>query len=196
MTDLSSPEHRPSLRDLSPYAQHTANWLRALARALKLFRLYKVDNPAVTDLRPQVATRLIELVNQNGTMDLRFTPGEILLVDEPVIRPGRDPDQNLRAAELQLPFQFYRDGIRRMLILPEPPLEQVILLFDAMRATGVGPETQDDLVTLLWQGNLTHIQIETVPIEQTIYLSVRRTSGDSSGHRGLSYAWSPVGSEV
>jgi hypothetical protein len=196
MTDLFHSERSHSLRDLSPFAQHTAAWLRALARGLKMFRLYRHGNPVVLEARQQIAARLIELLNQHGAMDLRFTPTEILLKDESVVRPGANQEDNLRASELQLPFQFYRDGIRRLLILPEIPLDQVLLLMDGLRATGVGPETHDDLVTLLWQGNLTHLQLETVPIEQTIYLSVRRTGGDGGGHPGLSYAWSPAGSEV
>ncbi|MBI1799003.1 MAG: HEAT repeat domain-containing protein [Candidatus Eisenbacteria bacterium] len=197
MTNLSqSSERFISLRELSPYAQHTAVWLRSLARALKMFRLYRSENPVVIATREQIASKLAELVNQHGAMDLRFTPSEIHLVDEPVIRPGVDSDENLRATELQLPFQVYRDGIRRIVILPEVPLAEIYVLFDALRVTGVGPETQDDLVTLLWQGNLTHIQSESVPLEQTIYLSVHRGSEGGGGHRGLSYAWSPVGSEI
>ncbi|HTM57770.1 MAG TPA: HEAT repeat domain-containing protein [Candidatus Udaeobacter sp.] len=196
MTDLSDADHRSLLRDLSPYAQQTANWLRSVARAVKLFRLYKTENPIVVDLKTQVANRALELIGQNGPMDLRFTPSEVLLVDEAVIRPGKDSDRNLRAPELELPFQFFRDGIRRLLILPDVTLDEVRQLLDALRISGIGPGGQDDLVTLLWQGNLTHIRLETVPIEQTIHLSVSHGAGGSSGRRGLSFGWSPVGTEL
>ena len=195
MTDLSDPD-RSLLRDLSPYAQQTANWLRSVARAVKLFRLYKSENPVVADLKTQVASRALELVGEHGAMDLRFTPSEVLLIDEAVIKPGKDSDRNLLAPELQLPFQFFRDGIRRLMILPDVTLDEVRQLLDALRISGIGPGGQDDLVTLLWQGNLTHIRLETVPIEQTIHLSVSHGAGGRGGRRGLSFGWSPVGTEL
>ena len=195
MTDLSDSDQRSALRDLSPFAQQTATWLRSVARAVKLFRLYKSENLIVSDLKTQVAGRALEIIAQHGAIDLRFTPSEILLVDEVLIRPGKDRDRNLLAPEMQLPFQFFRDGIRRLLILPDVLIDEVKLLLDALSATGVATG-QEDLVTLLWQGNLTHVRLETVPIEQTIYLSVSRGGSGNAGRRGLSYGWSPAGTEL
>jgi hypothetical protein len=197
MTNLPNANPRANwLRDLSPYGQHTANWLRSLARGVQMSRLYSSVNPAVQAARENIVGKLIELVNQHGTMDLRITMTEMLLVDEPVVRPGANSDSNTSAPELQLPFQFYRDGIRRVVILPEMPPHQGEVLVDALRATGGALNTHDDLVTLLWQGNLSHIQIETVPIEQTIYLSARHDGPGGSGRRGLSFALTPSGTEI
>jgi HEAT repeat protein len=81
-------------------------------------------------------------------------------------------------------------------VQPGVPEDQALLLIDALRRTGTAGNTQDDLVTMLWQGNLTHIQLETVPIEQTIYLSEQQAGSRGSGQRGLSYAWTPKGEEL
>lgn len=197
MTNLSNSTPRSIvMRDLSPYGQHTANWLRLLARGVLMSRLYRSVNPAVIAARDNIVTKLMELVNQHGAMDLRITLTEILLVDEPVVRPGPNAELNSAASEQQLPFHFYRDGIRRIVILPELPRHQGEVLVDALRFTGGVMDTQDDLVTLLWQGNLSHIQIETVPIEQTIYLSARRDGPGGDGRRGLSFALTPSGTEI
>lgn len=197
MTNLPNSTPRSiALRDLSPYGQQTAGWLRLLARAVLMSRLYRGSNPAVLAARENIVTKLIDLVNQHGTMDLRITMTEIMLVDEPVVRPGPDPEINASASEQQLPFHFYRDGIRRIVILPGLPKHQGEVLIDALRATGGILDSHDDLVTLLWQGNLSHIQIETVPIEQTIYLSARREGPTGDGRRGLSFAVSPSGTEI
>jgi len=197
MTNLPNASPRAlSLRDLSPYGQHTAGWLRLLARAVKMSRLYSSANPTVIAARDNIVTQLIELVNQHGAMDLRITMTEILLVDEPVVRPELNPNVHSTASEHDLPFQFYRDGIRRIVIMRDLPRLQGEVLVDALRATGGVTNTQDDLVTLLWQGNLSHIQIETVPIEQTIYLSARRDGPAGDGRRGLSFALTPSGTEI
>jgi len=197
MTNLPNANPRSiALRDLSPYGQQTAGWLRLLSRAVLMSRLYRSANPAVLAARENIVTKLIDLVTQHGTMDLRITMTEIMLVDEPVVRPGPDADVNAAASEQQLPFHFYRDGIRRIVILPGLPQHQGEVLVDALRATGGIMDTQDDLVTLLWQGNLSHIQIETVPIEQTIYLSARRDGPSGDGRRGLSFALTPSGTEI
>jgi HEAT repeat protein len=197
MTNLPNASSRAiALRDLSPYGQHTAGWLRTLARGVQMSRLYSSSNPAVVAARDTIVTKLMELVNQHGSMDLRITMSEILLMDEPVVRPGPDKDANSTASEQQLPFQFYRDGIRRIVILRDLPRLQGEVLVDALRATGSIANTQDDLVTLLWQGNLSHIHIETVPIEQTIYLSARRDGPGGDGRRGLSFALTPSGTEI
>jgi hypothetical protein len=197
MTNLPNPTPRAiSMRDLSPYGQQTAAWLRLLARAVLMSRLYSSANPALNAARENIVTKLIDLVNQHGAMDLRITMTEIMLVDEPVVRPGPNADLNSAASEQQLPFHFYRDGIRRIVILPELPRYQGETLVDALRATGSVLNAEDDLVTLLWQGNLSHIQIETVPIEQTIYLSARRDGPSGDGRRGLSFAITPSGNEI
>lgn len=196
MTNLPNANRAISLRDLSPYGQHTANWLRVLARTVQMARLYRSSNPAVVAARDNIVAKLIELVNQHGKMDLRITMTEIRLVDEPVVRPGPESEVSSAASERSLPFQFYRDGVRRIVILPELPQHQGEVLIDALRATGGVIDTHDDLVTLLWQGNLSHIQIETVPIEQTIYLSARRDGPGGDGRRGLSFALTPSGTEI
>jgi HEAT repeat protein len=198
MTSLpaGSSQSIASLRDLTPHAQACGIWLRKLARALRMFRLYKTDNPAVVATRSMIVEQLSQLVNQHGALDLRFTPTEIRLVDELVIAPEFEEASGLQAGEQTLSFQFYRDGIRRMVVLPGVPEDQALSLLSALRETGRNGDTHDDLVTLLWQGNLTHVLLETVPIEQTIYLSARPTEAEGDGRRGLSYAWTPAGSEV
>src|SRR5207244_5022103 len=47
------------------------------------------------------------------------------------------------------------------------------------------------------QANLDHIQVDSVPLEQTIYLSARAgASQGDGGTAGHMYAWSPSGSEI
>ena len=92
MSELPGSNARPiALRDLSPMAISVLGWLRALARALKMFRLYRSDNPAVRGQRAQLIGQALEILKQKGAIDLRITPSEIYLVDDHTAStpPGR-----------------------------------------------------------------------------------------------------------
>lgn len=201
MSSSGNPITRAAaLRELSPAGQRAANFFRSLARALKSCRLYRRDNPVVSQMRDQLLAQLNEDLESGGAWLLRFTPFEIFLVDEPVVRSsqlGPDPDA-MPAPEEKLPFLFYRDGIRSLTIAPGVPAHEFQALFDALLTVGVGNQTHDDLVTLLWQANTNRLRIEAVPVSQTIYLHSHRPAGGggSGSHQGQAYAWSPTGSEI
>jgi hypothetical protein len=190
----------PAFRDLTPAGQTAHLWFRQLARALKTCRLYRQDNPIVVQIRDQLLEPLLRGIESHGVWSFRITPSEIFLLDEAVVRPAQrvDSEEGAVGKEAMLPFLFYRDGIRGLTFLPGVPARDLEALFDALLAASVGVHTHDDLVTLMWQANTTHVQIDAVPVEQTIYLSSRRPSGGGGGGGGLghSYGWSPSGSEI
>ena len=199
MTGLTTATAKPiSARDQSPAAQAATAWLRSLARGIKAMRMYRAENEVVTQLRDDLNRGLEAFHEQHGPLDLYFTAGEIFYLDEPVVRQAPATADGIHGAEEKLPFQFYRDGIRRVAILPGVSERELTTLIDALRITGGGVETEDDMVTLLWQGDLTRIVVESVPLEQTIYLSVRRTTprGGGGETRAQTYALTPHGSEI
>src|SRR5262245_7528148 len=190
----------PSFRDLTPAGQAAHQWFRQLARALKTCRLYHPDNPIVLQVRQQLVEPLAHGIETFGAWNFRITPSEIFLLDEAVVRPAQhtDGEESVTGKEAMLPFLFYRDGVRGLSFLPHLPIRDLDALFDALLAAGGGVNTHDDLVTLMWQANTTHVLVDTVPLEQTIYLSSRRPSGGGGGggQRGQSYVWSPSGGEI
>ena len=197
------PHHRPtSHRDLSPTGQTLFFWLRNFARAVKLARLYRLDNPLVVQVRDNAGAGLEEIVTQHGTVTLRFTAHEIRLDNETIVRPfiplpGVDPPPP--NPEDYLPFLFYRDGIRAMQVVQGISRSDFEALFEAVRQVGHGGNTQDDLLTLIWQANLTHIKVDAVPLEQTIYLSsrkARRKDPFGNAFRALAFNWAPSGEEI
>jgi len=186
-------------RELSPLAELVAMWFKRLGRAIKTLRLYRSENPFVVQLREQISQEILDLVQRHGGMDLRVRPSEILLEDQPVVRvKQRGPGSVIfPGPEEEFPFLLYRDGIRLLRFLPKLSTEEVGTFIEAMAIAGRRGLSQDDLVTLLWQANLVHIQIESVPLEQTIYLSSRPTEGRGRGSgRGLAFGWSPSGEEI
>ncbi len=189
-------------RDLSPQGQALFFWLRNFARAVKLARLYRSDNPLVEQVREQVAATLDTILAPKPMLTIRFTPADIRVESEVIVRPYVPPpgiDPPPPNPEDILPFLFYRDGIRALQLVRGIPRGDFFALFEAVRLVGHGGNTQDDLLTLLWQANLTHIKVDAVPLEQTIYLSSRRArKKDPFGNsfRALAFNWAPSGSEI
>lgn len=203
MRQDSLPHHRPpNLKDLSPAGQALFSLLRNFARAVKVSRLYRGDNPLVGQVRDQVAAALEEILKTHGSLTLRFSATEIKLDDEVIVRPfvappGVDPPPP--NPEDILPFLFFRDGIRALRILEGLPRADFEALFDAVRMVGHGANSQDDLLTLMWQANLTHVTVDAVPLEQTIYLSSRRSKKQDpfgNAFRALAFNWAPSGAEI
>jgi hypothetical protein len=200
----SAQVKHPTFRDLTPAGQAAYSWFRQVGRALKTCRLYRRDNPVVLKVREQLFEPLSQAILLYGAWRFRITSAEIYLLDEAVVRPPQRTEEEaglIGGKELMLPFLFYRDGIRGVSFLPGLPQRDLDALFDALLSASSGVITHDDLVTLMWQANTTHVQIDSVPVEQTIYLSSRRPGGGGDGgggggHRGQSYAWSPAGGEI
>jgi hypothetical protein len=189
----------PDIRYLSPGAQDAARWFQQLARAIRVCRLYPRDNPTAIQIREQLLEQLNQALEAHGTWRLRITPSEIWLVDEPIVHPPLNADLQdpLSAKADRLSYIFYRDGVRGLVFQPGVPVSDFDAFFQAMVAADRGPGLHDDLVTLLWQATPVRIQVDVVPISQTIYLSskkIHRTRGGRA--HGLAFNWSPTGDEI
>ena len=188
-------------RDLSPAAKTCAGWFRQLARALKTCRLYRSGNPLVDSVRESAVELLLQLVRTHGGWQLRFRPDEIMLGDERVVgatTKSTARDEAIAPPESRLPFLFYRDGIRSLRILRSLPKDEAHAFFDAL-VTGCNQKVQtDDLVTLLWQANLSHVVVEASPLEQTFYLTEPASAGDEgrASGRGSREQGAVTGAEV
>lgn len=189
---------------MSPIAKGGASWFRQLARAMKTTRLYRAENPLVLQVRNQVVQALQTQVRTHGAWMLRFTPSEIHLGDEVIVAPKVESAmtaETFQSAEEKLPFMFYRDGVRSIRVLPSVPTEDAENFFDALALGCTESPTYEDLVTLLWQANLKHIQVDSVPLEQTFYLSAhgsarRESTGNSAPILGNAVAGTEVRANI
>jgi len=189
----------PGKRELTPSAQTAAAFFRALARTLKVARLYQHDNPVVDQGRKGLLAQLNDALLHHGPWRFRITPYEIWLDDQAVVRPmDSNPSSDApRTPEEKLPFLLHRDGVRTLTLVHEVPAAEFDALFEALQTVGVGAHSHDDLVTLLWQANTQKIAIETVPFAQVIHLDTGESggAGDHGAHQA-GYLWSPAGTEI
>ena len=132
-------------------------WINHLARTLKTCRLYDANNPTVVRFRDELAQALTRLLDEHGGVTFKFSSDDVFFEDASLY-PARSRDDNLALA-------FYRDGIHALTFLPGVEAQEVEAFLDAILQV-TGQNTGDnDLVTLLWETHLPHIEVDYVPAE-------------------------------
>jgi hypothetical protein len=145
-----------------------AAWVGQFARTLKTCRLYDAANPTVVRFRQETETSLRRTLEALGTLVLKFTADDVLY-EGASLYPARSRDDNLA-------LPFYRDGVRSITLTPDfEPRELAALVDSVIRVTAQNADEGDDLVTLLWEAQLTGIEIDYVP-----------PAGDGGGGSGAS----------
>jgi hypothetical protein len=140
-----------------PAVKAAASWLGMFVRTLKTCRLYDTGNPTVLKFREELAASLHELVEQQGAVTYRFTADTVTCQDQPIYAA--------RSREDNLAFAFYRDGVRGLTLAPGAAARESEALVDAVLAVTGQNLDGDDLVTLLWEANLRHVDIDYIPAE-------------------------------
>lgn len=140
-----------------PLVRAVGGWIGQLGRTLKTCRLYDAANPAAVRFRDELSAALTRLLDEHGPITCKFTSDDILL-DEVSLHPARSREDNLA-------LPFHRDGVRALTFTPGITGREVQALVDAVLLVTGQAQIEDDLVTLLWEANLRHVDIDYVPAE-------------------------------
>jgi hypothetical protein len=132
-------------------------WVNHLARTLKTCRLYDANNPTVIRFREELAQALTVLLDEHGALTLHFTSDDVLCEGQSLY-PARSRDDNLA-------LPFYRDGIHAIHFSPGVAPIEIEKLLDAVLQVSGQNAGEDDLVTLLWESHLQHVDVDFVPAE-------------------------------
>jgi len=151
------PVAEPAGEPSDPALKPIAGWIGQFARTLKTCRLYHPTNPTVIRFRAELFEALARLTADHGAITYRFTADDVLY-GEASLYKARSRDDNLALA-------FHRDGVRGIRIDPAITARELDALLDAVLTVSGQAHGEDDLVTLLWQANLQHIDVDYVPAE-------------------------------
>jgi HEAT repeat protein len=147
----------PARAQLEPGVKAAGVWLHMFARTLKTCRLYDAGNPAAVRFREELVRALRQLLSEHGAVTYRFTADDVTC-DGHSLYPARSRDDNLA-------FPFYRDGVRGLTITPGAEPRECDALVDAVLGVTGQNLDGDDLVTLLWEANLRHVDVDYIPAE-------------------------------
>jgi HEAT repeat protein len=134
-----------------------AAWINQFARTLKTSRLYHPTNPTVVRFREELIAALTRLIAEVGPVTYRFSADDILF-EEVSLYPAKSRDDNLA-------LPFHRDGVRSLTLNPGVTARELDGVLDALMLVTGQAQIDDDLVTLLWQANLEHVDVDYVPAE-------------------------------
>jgi hypothetical protein len=127
------------------------------ARTLKTCRLYDAGNPTVVRFREELARTFEQLLAEHGAVTYRFSAADVTC-DGQSLYPARSREDNLA-------FAFYRDGVRGLTLSPGADARECDALVDAVLGVTGQNLDGDDLVTLLWEANLKHVDVDYIPAE-------------------------------
>ena len=154
-----------SPQDDAPSHKAARLWVNRLARTLKTCRLYEQSgNATVERFMTELVATLGAFHEEHGPLTLRFTTDDVVFDGRSLYRA--------RTREDNLALPFYRDGIRGMTIMPGVTQDQIEALIASILRVTATKQTDDDLVTLLWEAHLDHLDIDFVPAEGDISTGV------------------------
>jgi HEAT repeat protein len=156
---ILEPSARPEVArvELDPAVKSAGVWLHMFSRTLKTCRLYDAGNPTVVRFREELAAAMDVLLAPTGSVTYRFT-AEDVSCEGHSLYSAQSRDDNLA-------FAFFRDGVRGLTLRSGAEERECNALVDAvLNVTGQNLDG-DDLVTLLWEANLRHVDVDYIPAE-------------------------------
>lgn len=186
---MSQPVPKPSARgsgESSPAARNLTEWFRQLDRYVRMVRTFGPGASTCVSARDRLLEDFVELLGYHAPFVLHCTPLEILLRDEAVVRPPASGSAEAQGnLERRIPFVFYRDGIRDLAFAPEATREDVGALLDAVARVTTSQSTHEDLVTLLWEADLSGVRVDVAPVEHSLRVREFADLPDDASVAGL-----------
>ncbi|MEO2054074.1 MAG: HEAT repeat domain-containing protein [Nitrospira sp.] len=128
--------------------------LQSLAKTAKTLKIYLPNNPVHKKFIEQLVTRLQAHLLSFGPLRLRVKQFELYCSEQVVY-------ENINRLE-SIAFKLFIDGMREISFLPGIEQDEVLYFLQALGREGDDIEADDDIVTILWEKNLSHIQYVVV----------------------------------
>ncbi len=156
MTSPSAPparelEHAQVAVDL-PLIQEL---LRLFGKAARAHQLYLPNNPVYKAAQDNLRAGFLPIWEQTDELVLSFTESEVKYGGEVVL------EERSKGSD-SLPWTFYKDGVRELRFLRGFDDEELGRLLDILQRVRKASPDEDDLLTLLWQGDFTFLRYRYV----------------------------------
>ncbi len=140
--------------------KYVGDWVDALVRSIEALRVPARDDPAFHKVRADLDAMTQSCLEQVG--DLR------IIVEESSLSFEGQCVYHSSAREGSLSLALFRDGVREIALHPGLDREELWDFVNVMKwGTDRREEGPDDVVTLLWERSLRHIEVVCVPLEES-----------------------------
>jgi len=149
--------------------------LRLLVKAGRAHQLYLPNNPVYKGAIEALRAAFAPIWQLTPDFALKFTETEIRWFGRAVLV------ESSKSAD-SLPWTFFKDGIREIQLSKDFELEELGRLLDILQRVRKAAPDEDDLLTMLWEADFTHLRYRYVDlgIEQVAPIVTDKTGPPSA----------------
>jgi hypothetical protein len=132
--------------------QWAARAADALVKAIKAFRYYSADHPQLAQFRHELLSCFERAFTRHPVLTLEVS--ELAFVTEgQAVNPAHDLHGSV-------PFLLFRDGIRVLHFQDGLDEDELLAFVQCIAGSDHANQLEDDLVTLLWEQEFSHIDVQ------------------------------------
>ena len=138
--------------------------LRLFGKAARAHQLYLPNNPIYKSAHDALRAGFVPVWGETDELTLSFTESEVKWEGLSVLSEGSRGSDSL-------PWLFYKDGVRELRFLRGFEAEELDKLLGIMQRVRKASPDEDDLLTLLWEGDFVFLRyryvdltLETAPV--------------------------------
>ena len=137
--------------------QRVEELLRLFGKATRAHQLYLPNNPVYKSAHDALRAGFAPIFQDGGELILTFTESEVKWEGETVL------EEQAKGSD-SLPWIFYKDGVRELRLLRGFEVEEVDKLLGILQRVRKASPDEDDLLTLLWQGDFVNLRYRYVDL--------------------------------
>ena len=154
---VSVPTEEPERREPPFSPALVEELLRQLDKTVRAHQLYMHNNPTYLKTLELLRASFAPIWAETDSLSLSVTDLKFIWFDTPV------HEQNERASD-SLPWTFYKDGLREFTLTAGFEGPELELLLDIIPLVRKAASHEDDLITLLWEQEFSHLTYRCVDI--------------------------------
>ena len=154
---VSVPTEEPERREPPFSPALVEELLRQLDKTVRAHQLYMHNNPTYLKTVEMLRASFAPIWAETDSLSLSVTDLKFIWFDTPV------HEQNERASD-SLPWTFYKDGLREVTLTAGFEGPELELLLDIIPRVRKAATHEDDLITLLWEQEFSHLTYRYVDI--------------------------------
>lgn len=139
---------------LEAEVKSTRSLIQTFLQTVKAYRLYEASHPILSKFIARLKGDFDHYFDEFDSFSLQLGEYQLFHLGK-VVYESKDVRESLA-------FLFFKDGIREMRFYKGLELKEMIGFLDVVRKSDQVNRTEDDLVTLLWEKDFSHIDFMTV----------------------------------
>jgi HEAT repeat protein len=139
---------------LEEEVKSTRALIQTFLQTVKAYRLYEASHPLLSKFLDRLRNDFDHYFHEFDSFSLQVGEYELFFRGK-VVYESQDVKESLA-------FAFYKDGIREIRFLKGLEFEEIVDFLNIVRKSDHVNRLEDDLVTLLWEKDFSHIGVTTV----------------------------------